>query len=394
LLLDLARQITASLDLQEVLDTSFHALRQLVPFGGGAIQLIEDGMLVPVATDPPLSAEARTVRIPIGQGISGTIAQTGEPIYIPDIWSDERVHATRRARGVSHNVRSYFGLPLIMHGHPIGVVQIDSPLCDAFDAAMRARVLTFAPAIASAVQNAVLYQREADTIQRLQESERIKRDFLAVVSHELRTPLTSVAGFGYTLAAHADRLDAETVADIGQRIWRAGRRLERVMGDLLDLSQIERGTLPTAVVPTPVEPIIEEAVAEQNAGTHTFDVRIEPDLPHVFANPQRLHQVFGNLLSNARKFSPPGTTIHIHAFGDADRVAVAIGDRGRGIPPEMLDRIFDRFFQVEPAETRSADGLGIGLYLVKQFCDRMGATVGARSGPEAGTTVTVRLRTP
>lgn len=153
LFIELSRDVTGASTLQEVLDRSFAALRRLVPFGGGALQLIEDDHLVAAATDPPAEPEALTVRIPVGQGVSGRIAADGEPIYISDITTDERVHPEGRKRGLSPGgVRSYFGAPLIMDGAPIGVVQIDAPQVDAFSLEDRARVLTFLPTIAAAVQ--------------------------------------------------------------------------------------------------------------------------------------------------------------------------------------------------------------------------------------------------
>src|SRR5260221_14165242 len=124
LLLELGREVTSTLDLQKVLDKSFAALRRLVDFGGGSIQLIEENMLVAKAADPPLTEEAKHVRIPVGKGISGAIAENGEPIYIPDILEDPRVPPLRMRKGVSPDVRSYFGIPLIMRGLPVGVLQI------------------------------------------------------------------------------------------------------------------------------------------------------------------------------------------------------------------------------------------------------------------------------
>ena len=165
LLVRLAAEVTSTLDLQEVLDKAFIALRQLVRFDGGAIQLVDDGHLMAVATDPPATAEAMTVRIPLGQGVSGRIAADGEPIYIADIATDERVHPEGRKRGLSPGgVRSYFGAPLILRGAPIGVVQIDSKQVDAFAGADRARMLAFLPTIASAVQNAQLHLREREAM--------------------------------------------------------------------------------------------------------------------------------------------------------------------------------------------------------------------------------------
>ncbi|MGZ4138926.1 MAG: GAF domain-containing sensor histidine kinase [Actinomycetota bacterium] len=390
LLLELGRQITSSLDLQEVLDSSLHALRQIVSFGGGAIQLIEGDMLVPAATDPPLSDEAREVRIPVGTGISGTIAATGEPVYIPDIWTDPRV-GRRKAKGVSSGVTSYFGVPLIMHGRPAGVLQIDSPDRDGFSPETRALVLAFVPTIAAAVQNAKLFDRERAALQRLQETEQQQRDFIAVVSHELRTPLTTVSGFGITLAEHATSLDMETVADIGQRIWRASRRLERVMGDLLDLSQIERGTLSADPEPTDIEPILRQSVQEQSSGQHAVVLQIAPPLPKAMIDGDRLHQILGNLLSNARKFSPSGTAIEVSARAEDDRITLTVADHGRGIPDALKTRVFDRFFQAESATTRTADGLGIGLFIVKKLCDKMDVSIEVDSAVGRGTRFIARV---
>ena len=165
-LLDLSRHVTGTVDLQEVLERSFAALRRLMEFDGGAIQLIDDGALVAVAAEPELSEAAKEVRIPVGQGVSGNIALTGEPVYIPDVTVDERVHPEGRKAGLSGGVRSYFGAPLIMGGAPIGVVQVDSKRVDAFDKETRHTVLAFVPTIAAAVMQARAFDRERDTLSR------------------------------------------------------------------------------------------------------------------------------------------------------------------------------------------------------------------------------------
>lgn len=165
-LLDLSRHVTGTVDLQEVLERSFAALRRLMEFDGGAIQLIDDGALVAVAAEPELSEAAKEVRIPVGQGVSGNIALTGEPVYIPDVTVDERVHPEGRKAGLSGGVRSYFGAPLIMGGAPIGVVQVDSKRVGAFDEETRHTVLAFVPTIAAAVMQARAFDRERDTLSR------------------------------------------------------------------------------------------------------------------------------------------------------------------------------------------------------------------------------------
>jgi signal transduction histidine kinase len=391
MLLELSRTVTASLDTQGVLDRSLAALRRLIRFGGGSIQLVRDGALMLAAGDPEPTPEAYQARIPLGQGIGGLIAATGEPIYVPDVWSDPRVPASTQ-RALSPDVRSYFGAPLIARGAPIGVLQVDSPDVDGFHADARTLVLAFAPTIAAAVQNAELFERERQTIEALRSAERLRSDFLAMISHELRTPLTTLSGFSELLSHRAGSLQPSLVEEFARRMWRASRWLSRMIGDLLDLAQMERGDLTLEITETDVAQAIVEATSVEVREPHEIHTRIEPGLPSALADPERLRQVLGNLLSNARKFSSPGTIIDVECRRDGDRIAITVGDQGRGIPPDALGRIFDVFVQVDPGTTREAGGMGTGLYLTKQLCERMDADVSVESTPGVGSRFTIRLR--
>jgi diguanylate cyclase (GGDEF)-like protein len=158
LLLDLARDITGRLNLEEVLAASFHALRQLLTFGGGSIQLVHGDVVRLAAADPPATPDAYETLIPIGKGIGGRIVASGEPRYIPDILRDPDVPSWR---ATSAGVRSYFGVPLITEGAVIGIIQIDSPAIDPWSEEDRFTVLAFTPIVAAAIQNARLFEREA-----------------------------------------------------------------------------------------------------------------------------------------------------------------------------------------------------------------------------------------
>lgn len=160
MLLDLARDITGRLDVDEVLASTLAALRQLLMFGGGSIQLLDaSGEYVRLAAaDPAPSLAATQARIPVGQGVAGRIVASGEPRYIPDILKDPDVPVLR---ATSDGVRSYFGVPLITEGAVIGVMQIDSGEVDAFSEEDRFTVLAFTPIVAAAIQTARLFEREA-----------------------------------------------------------------------------------------------------------------------------------------------------------------------------------------------------------------------------------------
>ena len=161
LLLDCARDVSACLDLDSVLERSFASLRKVVGFTGGSIQLVDGDVIRLAAADPAPTPEAMRASIPVGKGIGGTIALTGEPRYLPDI----TIVAAVGSRTVSGGVRSYYGVPLVAEGRVIGVLQIDSTEVDAFDEQDRLLVLSFASVVASAVQTARLFAMELSSLQ-------------------------------------------------------------------------------------------------------------------------------------------------------------------------------------------------------------------------------------
>jgi diguanylate cyclase (GGDEF)-like protein/PAS domain S-box-containing protein len=166
LLVEGAKDVTGRLDLESVLEHAFLVLNATVPFTGGSIQLVEDNQVRIAAGMPTPTADALAARIPLGQGVSGTIAVTGEPRYLPDITIASTVTAGRRTSNSSTGVRSWYGVPLIAEGNPIGVLQVDSTVVDAFDEADRLAVLCFAPVVALAV---VCARRNAEQLRAMQQ---------------------------------------------------------------------------------------------------------------------------------------------------------------------------------------------------------------------------------
>jgi GAF domain-containing protein len=165
-LLEAAREITACVDLAAVLATSFSALRRMVEFTGGSIQLVDGDVVRLAVTDPPATPEAMAATMPVGTGISGGIAANGEPRYLPDITIAAAVKPGNRAKSTSAGVRSWYGVPLVAEGRIIGVLQVDSTDVDAFSDADRLLVLSFASVVAAAVQTARLFAQELDALQR------------------------------------------------------------------------------------------------------------------------------------------------------------------------------------------------------------------------------------
>ncbi len=163
-LLEAAREITGCVHLDDVLQASFTALRTLLDFSGGSIQLVDGDVVRLAATDPPATPEAMAATLPVGTGVSGGIAASGEPRYLPDITIAAAVTAGRRSKNASAGVRSWYGVPLVAEGRIIGVLQVDSTRIDAFTDADRLLVLSFASVVASAVQTARLFAQELDAL--------------------------------------------------------------------------------------------------------------------------------------------------------------------------------------------------------------------------------------
>jgi len=392
LLLDLAREVTAQRDLSAVLDQTFVAVHKVIDFTGGSIALVDDeGWISLSATDPPATPEAMAARIRVGDGVAGAIVETGEPTYVADIYTDPNVTAERREKSVSAGVISWFGVPLITEGRAIGVFQIDSPVRDAWTEDDRLLLMAFTPIVAAAVQNARVYEREHAALRRLEELDQRHRDFVAVVSHELRTPLTAVMGYCDTVLTYKDTLDKDTMLGLIARSRASAGRLAALVEELLDLSVIQRGELRLTLAPVDVHALLRDAVAEFAPAGRTVTIDVPPDLPPVVTDAARLTQVVGNLVSNAAKFSAADTDVEVSARRAEGVLELRVSDHGDGISAEDRARIFDRFVQLERANTRRTGGFGVGLYIVRQVCDALGATVDVESEVGAGTTFVVRV---
>jgi protein-histidine pros-kinase len=244
---------------------------------------------------------------------------------------------------------------------------------------------------AEAVQTAA-FEREREASRRLREVDRLRSDFLSTVSHELRTPLTAIRGFADLLVEHWDATEQEQRRALVQRIAGAGLRLDRLIEDLLDFTRLERGQLGIDLGARSLLQLVDEALRHVAVSLerHEVEVDIAPGL-EVLVDEAAIARVLVNLLTNAAKFSPIGSTITIRGAVDGDRVAVSVVDRGTGIADGELDRIFERFYRVEHGTARRP-GTGVGLAIVKEFTEAQGGEVLVRSSVGEGTEFTIRLR--
>ncbi len=223
-------------------------------------------------------------------------------------------------------------------------------------------------------------------ITRERELDEMKSQLLSTVSHELRTPLASIKGFATTLLRQDVDWDEDSRRDFLGIIDEESDRLSELISNLLDMSRIEAGTLRVEPESTKLIPIIQETVEEFQHTTqiHPFQIRVVYGLPAIHADPRRVRQVLRNLVENAVKYSPGGGPIDVAAEPLPDCVQVSVSDRGLGIEPEHLDRVFDRFYQVDSASTRQVGGSGLGLSICKAIVEAHHGRIWAKSEPGVG----------
>ncbi len=225
---------------------------------------------------------------------------------------------------------------------------------------------------------------------RLKESDRHLRQFVADASHELRTPIAAVSAYAELFergaAQHADDLPR-----VFKGIRTETARMERLVNDLLTLARFDEG-LPLQIVPTELVGLAAEAVLTAGTVGPEWPVRFTASHPvEVMGDPVRLRQVIDNLLANVRAHTPPGTTATVRVDQDGETAEIVVKDTGPGMPTDEAARVFERFYRADASRARSHGGSGLGLSIVAAIVTAHGGTVSAKSAVGEGMTVTVRL---
>jgi signal transduction histidine kinase len=346
----------------------------------------------------PEDALLGRVRIEIGEGVAGTIAATRQPLVI------ENLRTARVANPfLPQHFRSLLGVPLLAGERLVGVLHVDTTEQRAFSQADTELL----GAVAERVSIAVLRAQQFESAQvsrscaesyasALEEETGQMDEFLAIASHELRTPLTSLS---------ADQQVAERWLDIGRQrrageseaeyavrtvvtlrslLGRTGRsiaRLNRLIADLLDTSRAREGLMALSLEPFDLIPLLRLAAEEQRRATpdRTVRLKIASRAPLIVeADAGRVGQVVANFLSNACKYSPPGSplTITLDLRGESARVSVR--DEGLGVPEGERSHIWERFYRIPGADVQSGSqvGLGLGLYISRDIITRHGGMTG------------------
>jgi PAS domain S-box-containing protein len=390
-LFNFAQHLSANPQMDRLLDVIVTAIREVLGCRGVSIALLDpDDQVLEIKAAAGLKQEWReSARLRVGEGIMGQVVAMGEPIYVPD------VHKMEDFIFFDQAFHSLLTVPLISKNRVIGTLSLDHQLPDAFSADDE-RLATIAAAQAAvAIENAQLIQdlqeravHLAQAYDELKKVDQMKDELVQNVSHELRTPLTFVRGY-IDLLLNGDMgvLEAQQKQSL-EIVSVKTNSVIRLVNNIMFLQQLEKRALQFAILD--VVALAQQAIVEAQASIRQQDISLHleasPGVPLVLGDSVRLAQVFANLLDNAIKFSPSGGEIQVQLSEQPACVQVSVSDQGIGIAQAQLERIFERFYQVDGSATRRFEGAGLGLTIAKRIVEAHGGEIWVQSRLGKGST--------
>ncbi|GBD08293.1 Autoinducer 2 sensor kinase/phosphatase LuxQ [Candidatus Thermoflexus japonica] len=320
-----------------------------------------------------------------GESMIGQACARKQPVIAQDVSEAE----ARYINPLLPNTRAEMALPLVVGDQVLGALTIQADRPQAFSPEDLTVLGIVADNLAVALQNAMLYEEQKRTAERLRELDRLKTQFIANMSHELRTPLNSIIGFSRVILKGIDGPLTEAQRQDLTAIYNAGQHLLGLINDILDLSKIEAGRMELHFAEVDMREIVRGVMSTAVGLTRDKPIELRQevpeDLPPVWADAQRARQILLNLVSNAAKFTDQGF-IAVRAWADEAFVTIAVQDTGIGIPKEKQEEIFQEFTQVESGTTRRYGGTGLGLAIARRLVELMGGRIWVESEVGKGST--------
>ncbi|MGK2852227.1 MAG: ATP-binding protein [Candidatus Limnocylindrales bacterium] len=374
LVLEITTAAAGERDLDAILRSTLGRLSGVVSFTGGSIALLDGEDLVIRAAVGPFEAEALGQRLARGPSRSWQVIVERAAVRIDDLLAGGPHAAGPRA---ATEMRSWLAVPIERRGVAVGLLEVDSVEPNAFFAEDERLLTTVGQALAGPIDLAARYADEA-------RAREVRDAFIGIVSHELRTPITTIYGMSRVLRQRAASMDPDAYDQALDDIEAEAERLRRLTEDLLVLSRAEGGRLHVAADPILVGHIVVRSIEGESARWpgHQFTTDVPPGLPLVAGEDLYVEQVVRNLLSNAAKYSPAGSTIHTAAAAEADGVAVRVLDEGPGLRDQVPDQLFDLFYRA-PEAIRQTSGAGIGLFVCRELITAMGGRLWATDRRDA-----------
>src|SRR5204863_1150574 len=269
--------------------------------------------------------------------------------------------------------KAALAVPLIRAGQCLGVLTVRSTLPTARFDDEDARLLSlFGDQAVATLTTAELVEQQRRAVEQLEKLNSAKSNFVSIVSHEFRTPLTGIQGFSELM--RDEDLTVTEMKEYAGDINKDAQRLNRMITEMLDLDRMESGQMTLNRERTDINAVVTDAAERlgPNAARHPIQLNLDPDLPLVEIDTDKVKQVLLNLLSNAVKYSPDGGPIAITTRVEGEMVHVFVRDSGMGIPPDSLEKVFERYSRLESGATRYIQGTGLGLPISRQIIEMHG----------------------
>jgi signal transduction histidine kinase len=374
-----ARMATTARTWEELLETVVDETRDALRASVSSLYLLDRDAenLTLAATNGLDRYQIGRARVPFGAGVTGRVAESREPLVIPDVSSDERF---LWVRGIDQRrfVASMLSVPLVWNDRIVGVLNVQTEQHRDFTPSDVAHLRAIADLLAGIVEKGRMQKEAEERAAELKKIDDARAELIALVTHELRTPLAVVRAYT-DLLAEDPPLDGRESRDPDRRDRRAGwhrstmeqvERLDRLVDSIL--ASVRVGPEPPAdLQPTNVGEVVEEAAEELAPLLARHGLELHKGI-RLFAltDRARLVQILEHLVENAVKYAPPQTTITLDWRMADGAVRIAVSDEGPGIPEEWRERIFEPYAR---RDTRTARGSGIGLYAARRLAESMGA---------------------
>jgi signal transduction histidine kinase len=377
-LIDIARDLASTLDLDILLDRIVSASADLTESEAASILLYDEGaheLYFQVATnlDQPT---LRGLAVPLEGSIAGWIVTNRLPVCTTDVSCDPR-HFANIEKQTHISTKSLLGVPLITKEKVVGVLEVINKQSGEFSKDDEDLLQVLGAQAAVAIENARLFHQS---------------DLVAEFVHELRTPLASIGTATYLLLR--PEMSQEQRQSIIHNIYSETLRLNTLASSFLDLARLESGRVQYKLTRFDLSSLLHECIEIMQGKADEYhislELKISQDFPPVEADRDKIKQVVLNLLSNAIKYNCPNGLITILANLEENGWALSVRDTGTGIPVKALPHLFQKFYRVEASDGKVA-GTGLGLSICKQIISGHGGTIEVKSKFGKGATFTIRL---
>ncbi|HLE89550.1 MAG TPA: GAF domain-containing sensor histidine kinase [Anaerolineales bacterium] len=392
-LVELSVTLNSTLDLDALLQLITATATELLDCEAASILLYDEKnprlyFAAATGSDPAQLAE---IPVPIENSLAGTIFRTNRHIILNDAEQDPR-HYSMVSDHIKFKVKTLLGVPMPIRDRTVGVLEAVNKRNGVFDERDATLLSVTAAHAAIAINNARLLRATQQALEKIQEANQLKSNFLSLASHELRTPLGIIIGYSTFLKEDAQG----ELSDHADQVLTAARQMRSILDEMNNLAMLKSDEMVLKPQRVPMQDVLVYACDGINEIASTRDqklVFVFPDEPfHVNVDIDKTSLAFVNILDNAIRFSPQGSDITIGTIRQGSHVMAWVQDRGIGIPVDKLQKIFEEFYQIEPPNTRQYGGLGIGLTIAKGLIEAQEGKIWAESeGAGSGSTFKVLL---